>query len=113
MLRILDRHHEFGIVLYLPLRPYSNINMFLFILYIVCSSSIFDIVIINNKFISMFTKRLTQILSELSGRLNVSVVLICYLPMDASYFSSHVVDRRCDIPVESFIVHSLLIGLVE
>jgi hypothetical protein len=47
-----------------------------------------------------------------SGRHCVSVVLIRYLPMDAPYILGHVVDRRCDTPVESFVVHSLNIGQV-
>jgi len=34
------------------------------------------------------------------------VVLICCLPADAPYIPGHVVDRGCDTPVESFVVHS-------
>ena len=41
-----------------------------------------------------------------SGRHCVSVVLIRCLPADTSYISSHVVDRGCDTPIESFVVHS-------
>jgi hypothetical protein len=48
-----------------------------------------------------------------SGRHYVSMVLIRYLPTDAPIFSSHVVDRGCDTPVESFVVHSLNIGQTE
>jgi hypothetical protein len=40
------------------------------------------------------------------GRHCVSVVLIRCLPTDTPYILGHVVDRRCDTPVESFIVHS-------
>jgi len=40
-----------------------------------------------------------------SGRHCVSMVLILYLPVDAPYIPSHVVDRECDILVESFVVH--------
>jgi hypothetical protein len=40
------------------------------------------------------------------GRHYVSVVLIRCLPMDSPYILGHVVDRRCDTPVESFVVHS-------
>ena len=47
-----------------------------------------------------------------SGRHCVSVVLIHYLPMDTPYILSHVVDRRCDTPVESFVDHSPNIGQV-
>jgi len=40
----------------------------------------------------------------------VSVVLIHCLPANTPYIPGHVVDRGCDTPVESFIVHSLNIG---
>jgi hypothetical protein len=36
----------------------------------------------------------------------VSVVLIYCLTMNTLYIPSHVVDRGCDTPVESFVVHS-------
>jgi hypothetical protein len=39
------------------------------------------------------------------GQHCVSVVLIHCLPANALYTPGHVVDRRCDIPVESFVVH--------
>ena len=41
------------------------------------------------------------------------MVLICYLPVDALYTPGHVVDRECDILVESFVVHSLFAEQVE
>jgi hypothetical protein len=41
-----------------------------------------------------------------SGRHRVSVVLIRCLPMDAPYILGHVIDCRCDTPIESFVVHS-------
>jgi hypothetical protein len=47
-----------------------------------------------------------------SGRHCISVVLIRCLPTDAPYILGHVVDRGCDTPVESFVVHSLNIGQV-
>ena len=47
-----------------------------------------------------------------SGRHCVSVVLIRCLPVDTPYILSHVVDRGCDTPVESFVVHSPNIGQV-
>ena len=47
-----------------------------------------------------------------SGRHCVSVVLICCLPMDTPYILGHVVDRGCDTPVESFVIHSQNIGQV-
>ena len=49
--------------------------------------------------------------SGVIGRHCVSMVLIRYLPMDTPYILGHVVDRGCDTPVESFVVHSLNIGI--
>ena len=46
-----------------------------------------------------------------SGRHCVSVVLIRCLPTDTPYILGHMVDRRCDTPVESFVVHSPNIGI--
>ena len=40
------------------------------------------------------------------GRHYVSLVLIRCLPVDTPYILGHVVDRGCDTPVESFVVHS-------
>jgi hypothetical protein len=40
------------------------------------------------------------------GRYCVSVVLIRCLSMDTPYIPDHVVDRGCDTPIESFVVHS-------
>jgi hypothetical protein len=47
---------------------------------------------------------------RVGGRDHVSVVLICYLPINTLYISGHVVDRGCDTTVESFVVHSPNIG---
>ena len=47
-----------------------------------------------------------------SGRHCVSVVIIRCLPADAPYIPGHVVDRGCDTPIESFVVHSPNIGQV-
>ena len=44
------------------------------------------------------------------GRHCVSVVLILCLPADTPSILGHVVDRGCDTPVESFVVHSPNIG---
>jgi hypothetical protein len=44
------------------------------------------------------------------GRDHASVVLICYLPVNTIYILGHMVDCKCDTPVESFVVHSLSIG---
>ena len=44
------------------------------------------------------------------GRHCVSMVLICCLPVNTPYILGHVVDRGCDTPIESFVVHSPNIG---
>ena len=61
----------------------------------------------------MFAKRLAQYSSELSGRHYVSVILKYCLPTDALYTPSHVVDRKCDTLVKSFLVHSPFVEQVE
>ena len=86
--------------------------MFLFIMFLVCSSSMIDIVMIDNEFMHKIAKRLAQYSSELSCRHYVNVVLTCYLPTDAPYILGHVVDHECDTLVESFVVHSLFVGQV-
>ena len=82
-------------------------------MFLVCSSCMLDIVMIDDEFMHMFAKRLAQYSSELSGRHYVSVVLKYCLPMDALYTLGHVVDHGCDTPVESFVVHSSLVEQVE
>jgi hypothetical protein len=47
---------------------------------------------------------------RVGGRNHVSMLLICYLPANTLYIPGHVVDRGCDTPVESFVVHSSSIG---
>jgi hypothetical protein len=85
--------------------------MFLFISFLVYSSCIFNIVMISNDFMHMFTKHLVQFWIGLGGRYDVGVVLILNLPTNASYFLGHrVIDRGCDIPVESYVAHSPNIG---
>ena len=81
-------------------------------MFLVCFSSILDIVMIDNEFMHKFAKHLAQYSSELSGQHYVSVVLICCLPVDAPNILDHVVDRECDTFVESFVVHSLIVGQV-
>ena len=88
---------------------YFNITL-LFIMFLICSSYILDIVIIDNEYMHMFAKRLAQYSSELSGQHYVSLVL---LPTDAFCTLSHVVERGCDTSVEFFIVHSPFVEQVE
>jgi hypothetical protein len=68
---------------------------------------------IDDEYMHMFVECLIQYSSELSGQHYVSVVLRYCLPVDALYMSSHVIDHRCDTPVESFVVHSPCIEQVE
>jgi hypothetical protein len=72
-----------------------------------------DIGMIDNEFTHKITKHLVQYLSELSGRHYVSVVLKYYLPTDALYTLDHMVDRKCETIVESFVVHSSDVEQVE
>jgi hypothetical protein len=45
------------------------------------------------------------------GRRCVSMVLIHCLPANTLYILGHVVDRGCNTPVESYVVHSPSIGI--
>jgi hypothetical protein len=72
-----------------------------------------DIVMIDYEYMKMFAKRLAQYPSELSGQHYVSVALKYCLPMDAFYTLGHVIDRGCDTPIESFVVHSPFVEQVE
>jgi hypothetical protein len=49
--------------------------MLLFIMFIICSNLLLDIVTIDDKYMHLFAKRLIQYSSELSGRHYVSMVL--------------------------------------
>jgi hypothetical protein len=40
------------------------------------------------------------------ARDHISMVLICYLPMNSLYIMDYMVNHGCDTPVESSIVHS-------
>ena len=81
-------------------------TMFLFIIFLVCSSSMLDIVMIDNEFMHKFAKRIAQYSSELCGQHYVSVVLKYYLPVDAPYVLGHVVDHESDTLIVSFVVRS-------
>ena len=75
--------------------------MLLCIMFLVCSSYMLDIVMIDNEFMHKIAKHLAQYSSELSGRHYVSMVLRYCLPVDVFCTLGHVVDRGCDSPVES------------
>ena len=87
--------------------------MFLFIMFLVYSSSTFDMVMIGNKFMYMFAKRLALFAGGLGGRFHVSMVLRCRLPANAPYWPGRVVDRGSDSSVESSVFHPPLVGVAE
>jgi hypothetical protein len=87
--------------------------MLLFIMFLVCSSCMLDIVMIDDEYMHMFAKRLIQYSSESSGQHYVSIVLRYCLSMDAFCTLGHVVDHWCDTPIESFVVHSPFVEHVE
>jgi hypothetical protein len=82
-------------------------------MFLVYSSSTFDMVMIDNEFMYMFAKRLALFTGGLGGRLHVSMVFRCYLPANAPYWPGRVVDFESDRSVESFVFHPPLIGLAE
>jgi hypothetical protein len=85
--------------------------MFLVIMFIVYFDYILSIARLSScSSINLYSAR--SGVHGVSGRHHVSVVLIHYLPTDAPYIPSHVVDHGCDAPVESFVVHSPNIGQV-
>ena len=87
--------------------------MLLFIMFLVCSSCMLDIVMINDEFMHMFAKCLAHYACELSGGHYVSMVLRYCLPTDALYTLGHVVDRGCNTPIESFVVRSMFVEHIE
>jgi hypothetical protein len=87
--------------------------MLLFIMFLVCSSCILAIVMIDDEYMHMFAKCLAQFSRELSGQHYVSMLLKYCLPMDALYTLGHVVDQGYDTLVEFFIVHSPFVEQVE
>jgi hypothetical protein len=87
--------------------------MLLLIMFLVCSSLLLDIVMIDDEYMHMFVERLIQYSSELSGRHYVSVVLRYCLPTNELCMSGYVVDHGCDTPIESFVIHSPSIEQVE
>jgi len=87
--------------------------MSLFIMFLICSSSIFDTVMIDNEFMYKFAKRLALDSRELCGRSYVGMVLRYYLPANVFYWSGRVVVRDGDSFVDSYIVHPPSVGQTE
>ena len=83
--------------------------MFLVIIFIVYFDYMLSIVRLSSySIISSYSARFD--VHGVGGRHCVSMVLIRCLPMDTPYILDHVVDRRYDTPIESFVVHSPNIG---
>jgi hypothetical protein len=115
----------FGIIL-VPLSPlylyyfymlwyncYDNIVFILFmfktamfVVYFGCMLSIVGL----SSYLCLSSYSIHPNVHRVGGRDHVSVMLICYLPANTLYILGHMVDHRCDTPVESFVVHSLNIG---
>jgi hypothetical protein len=70
-----------------------------------------DMNMISREFMNMFVESLIQFWIGLSGWHIVGVVLRLCLSANALYAPGHVVDHGCDIPIESFVVHSSSIEL--
>jgi hypothetical protein len=87
--------------------------MLLFIMFLVCSSLLLDIVMIDDEYMHRFAKRIIQFSRELSGQHYVSIVLRYCLSVDVLYMSGYVVDCGCDTPIESFVVDSPYVEQVE
>jgi len=83
--------------------------MFLFIVFLVYSSSTFDMVMIDNEFMYMFA-RLAFFVGELSDRCHVSMVLRCRLCAITPYWLGSMVDCGSDSSVESIVFHAPLVG---
>jgi hypothetical protein len=84
--------------------------MFLVAIFIVYFDYMLDIVSLSLCFcISSYNIHPNKV-PWVGGRDHVSMVLICYLPANTLYILGHVVDRECDTPIESFIVHSPSVG---
>jgi hypothetical protein len=60
-----------------------------------------------------YSPHLDHLLTWVSGKDSVSVVLILYLPTIAPYMPGRVVDRGGDSTIESFAIHPPCVGLVE
>jgi hypothetical protein len=87
------------------------LSMFSVILFIVYFDYILSIVKMS-LYSSIRSYSAHYLISWVSGRHCVSVVLIRCLPANAPYIPGHVVDHGSDTPVESFVIHSPNIGQV-
>jgi len=104
---------EIGITFYLSFDFIPNIIMFLFIMFLVHSSSTFDMVMIDNEFMYMFAKRLALFTGELGDRCHVSMVLRCRLSAITPYWPGCMVDHKSDSSIETFVFHPPFVGHVK
>jgi hypothetical protein len=81
--------------------------------FLFCSSSISDIVMINDKFTHLFVELLVYYSSMLGSTDYLSMVLIYDLLAGSPDASGRVVDRRCDMPIESFVVHLPSVSTID
>jgi hypothetical protein len=79
--------------------------MFPFIMFLVCSSYILDIVLFDYLHLHIFVEYLIQFVRELSSIDYVSMVLRYEIPLRVPAMCREVVDRVGDSCVESFAVH--------
>jgi len=86
--------------------------MFLFIMFLVYSSSTFDMVMIDNEFMYM-CKALSFLRGRVSDRCHVSMVLRCCLSTITPYCPGSMVNHGSDSSIESFVFHPPLVGQVE
>ena len=87
-----------------------TIFMFLVIMFIVYFDCMLSIVgLLTYSCISSYSAR--SGVHGVSGRHCVRVVLIRCLPADTPYIPGNMIDRRSNISVESFVVHSPNIGI--
>jgi len=75
-------------------------------MFLVYSSSTFDMVMIDNEFMFMFAKRLAFFARELNDSCHVSMVLRCRLSAITPNWSSSMLDHGSDSSVESFCIPS-------
>ena len=104
---------KIDIIFYLTFDFILNIIIFLFMMFLVYSSSTFDMVLIDNEFMYMFAKRLALFAGEFGDRCHVSMVLRCRLSAITHYWPGCVVDHESDSSVESFVFHHPLARQVE
>jgi hypothetical protein len=83
--------------------------MFLFIMFLVCSSYVLDIVLFDDLHLHMFVEYLIQFTRELSSVDYVSMVLRYEIPLRMPAMCREVVDCVGDSCVDSFTIHPLYI----